>query len=235
MLWWDSSLLSGDRTHSSLIAIPTNIARTRQKARDWESFPEAPNYSVHLTWMDLDEEEHSTTTNLVAVSKEMESLVKEACTKRLLNSTCIQIRNFVPQMAVTRTPQLVSFIKLEILQPVKTIDTELAKIQTLALDVLASLTSLLESNAKGRPLPTIRHWIPQKQLFNYYAIPVLGSVMHKGLRCWHIRRNPCCCCRVPSLFGLDFACKTKELVDQVKAIRSNIQKVIKCPFWTPYY
>ena len=111
-----------------MIAIPTNIARTRQKARDQETFPEAPNYSGHLTWMDLDEEEHSTTTNLVAVSEEMESLVKEACTKRLLNSTCIQIRNFVPQMAVTRTPQLVSFIKLEILQPVKTIDTELAKI-----------------------------------------------------------------------------------------------------------
>ena len=32
--------------------------------------PEAPNYSGLLTWIDLDEEEHSTTINLVAVSEE---------------------------------------------------------------------------------------------------------------------------------------------------------------------
>ena len=65
--------------------------------------------------------------------------------------------NFVPQVAATRTPQLDSFDKLEIVPADKTIDSELATIQTFALDVLAPLTSLLKSNAKERPLSTIRH------------------------------------------------------------------------------
>ena len=154
--WCRPTLLSGERTQSSLITIPTDIARARQIPRDWESIPESPNYSGLLTWMDLDEEKHSTTTNLVAVSEERESLVKEACTKRLLNSTCLQIRNAF-KFCTSDDSHKDSPIKLEILQLVKTIDTELAKIQTFALNVLAPLTSLLKSNAKGRPLFTIRH------------------------------------------------------------------------------
>ena len=39
-----------------------------------------------MTWRDSDKEECPTTTNLAVVSEEMESLVKEACTKRLPNS-----------------------------------------------------------------------------------------------------------------------------------------------------
>ena len=69
--------------------------------------------------MDLDEEDHSTTANLIAVSEETESLVKEVCTKRLLNTVVHACRsgmhlNFVPHMATTGTLQLDSFIKLEI-------------------------------------------------------------------------------------------------------------------------
>ena len=70
-------LLSGEKTQSSLTAIPTDIARTGQISRDWETIPEAPNYSGLLIWMGLDEEKHSTTTNLVAVVKRLSLLLKE--------------------------------------------------------------------------------------------------------------------------------------------------------------
>ena len=55
-------------------------------------------------------------------------------------------------MATTRTPQLDSFIKPEISQAVKTVDKELARLQTFVLDTLAPLTSLLESDAKGESI-----------------------------------------------------------------------------------
>ena len=57
-------------------------------------------------------------------------------------------------MAATRTPQLDSFIKPEVPQPVKTSDKEWARIQTFVLDALAPLMSLLEIDAKGE---TITH------------------------------------------------------------------------------
>ena len=90
-----------------------------------------PNYNELL---DSDEEERPT-TNLMAVSEETESLVKEACTKRLLNSGCLQTRNAFPLPHVAAT-QLDSFIKLEVPQPVKAIDKELGKLQTFILDAL---------------------------------------------------------------------------------------------------
>ena len=55
-------------------------------------------------------------------------------------------------MAAIRTLQLDSFIKPEISQAVKTVDKELARLQTFVLDALAPLTSLLESDAKGESI-----------------------------------------------------------------------------------
>ena len=83
--------------------------------------------------------------------KRHESLVKEACTKRLINSAHLQTRNVfpLPQVAATRIPQLDSFIKPEVPQLVKMSDKEWARLQTFALDALAPLTSLLEADAKG--------------------------------------------------------------------------------------
>ena len=52
-------------------------------------------------------------------------------------------------MAATRTPQLDSFIKPEVLQLVKMSDKEWVRLQTFVLDALAPLTSLLKTDAKG--------------------------------------------------------------------------------------
>ena len=89
-----------------------------------------------MIWEDSYKEECPTTTNLAAVSEETESLVTETYTKRFQNCVLLQTRNPfpLPQVAATRAPQLDSFIKLEISQPVMTIDKELAKIQTFVLD-----------------------------------------------------------------------------------------------------
>lgn len=97
------------------------------------------------------DEEECLTTNLMAVSKETESLVKEAYTKWFLNSARLQNRNLftLPHVAATRTPQHNSFIKPEVPPPVKTIDKELEKLQTFVLDALTPAHFPLESNAKG--------------------------------------------------------------------------------------
>ena len=113
----------------------------------------------YLPGGDSDNEERPISSNLAAVSESTESLVKEACTKRLPNSARLQTRNAfpLPQVVATRTPQLDSFIKLEISQPVKTSDKEWARIQTFILDALATLHPCWRQIPRERRLPTIRH------------------------------------------------------------------------------
>ena len=123
-----TSSRSEERTQSGSNAMPTVRERTSLLPRAWDKAPvdEIPDYHELLTWGDLDEEDRPTTTSLAAVSEKTESLVKEACTKGLLNSARLQTRNIFPlfQVAATRTPQLDSFIKPEVPQPVKTLDKE---------------------------------------------------------------------------------------------------------------
>ena len=190
-----------------------------------------------ITWRDSDDEaeDRPTTSNLAAVSEKTKSLVKEACTKRLINSARLQTRNVfpLPQVAATRTPQLDSFIKLEVPQLVKTSDKEWARLQTFVLDALAPLTSLLEADAKGE---TISH--DQALEATKAATQLIGNA---SAQISHTRRSKVLTHLnksllplleedtnfedvAPSLFRPEFVRKSKDLMDQVRAIRSTTQK-----------
>ena len=58
----------------------------------------------------------------------------------------------LPKVSATRNPQLDSFMKPEVSSATKSADRELAKVQTLILDALAPLTSILEGGNRGERL-----------------------------------------------------------------------------------
>ena len=216
---------------------PRDNERNSGPSRAWDEIPvdETPDYNELFAWGDSDNEEHPISSNLAAVSESTESLVKEACTKRLPNGARLQTRNAfpLPQVVATRIPQLDSFIKLEVSQPVKTSDKEWARIQTFVLDALAPLTSLLETDSKGE---TITH--DQALEAAVTAVQLLGNASAQithGRRTkvlTHLNKSLLPLLEeddnfkdvAPSLFGPEFARKSKELIDQVKAIRSTTQK-----------
>ena len=132
-------------------------------------------------------------------------------------------------MATTRTPQLDSYLKSEISQQAKTGDKDLAKIQTFVLDPLAPLTHLIELDAQG-------HEISHSQAINAAkaAIQVIGNSSAKirppSDKGYFSIKKPL----LPpteedsnfegvahSLFGPEFAHKSKDHVEQVKALRSS--------------
>ena len=163
------------------------------------------------------------------------------CTKRLPNNAHLQTRNAfpLPQVAAARTPQVDSFIKPEISQAVKTVDKELARLQTFVLDALAPLTSLLESDAKGESITHSQALDATKA-----ATQLLGNASAQITHVWRtkvltqlnksllplLEEDSNFDEVAPSLFGPEFACKSKELVDQVKVIRSTTPKD-KPPFF----
>ena len=229
----------GEEARSGSNAVPTGRERTSQPPRVWHEVPvdDTPDYNEVITWRDSDDEAEDcpTTSNLAAVSEKMESLVKEACTKRLINSSRLQTRNVfpLPQVATTRTPQLDSFIKPEVPQLVKTSDKEWARVQTFVLDALAPLTSLLEADAKRETISHDQALEAAKaatQLIGNASAQISHTRRSKVLT--HLNKSLLPLLEedtnfedvAPSLFGPEFARKSKDLVDQVRAIRSTTQK-----------
>ena len=218
-------------------ATPRDGERNSGPSRAWDEIPveETPDYSELLAWGDSDNEERPISSNLAAVSESTESLVKEACIKRLPNNARLQTRNAfpLPQVVATRTPQLDNFIKLEVSQPIKTLDKEWARIQTFVLDALAPLTSLLETNSKGETIThdqALEAAVTAVQLLGNASAQITHGQRTKVLT--HLNKSLLPLLEeddnfkdvAPSLFGPEFARKSKELIDQVKAIRSTTQK-----------
>ena len=87
--------LYGERTQSGSNSMQTDSAMTRQIPRDWEAVPKALNYNELMIW-DSDKEEYTIFINLATVSGYTESLIKEAWTKILPISACLQTRNAFP-------------------------------------------------------------------------------------------------------------------------------------------
>ena len=136
-------------------------------------------------------------------------------------------------MSATTTPQLDSIMKPEVSAATKAADTQLAQIQTLLLDSLAPLISLVEAHNTGKTLA-------QKEVMQVVrtAVELVGNA---NSNMSHLRRERVVCDLnkalllivgddanfkevAPLLFGTEFAKKGKEMVNQVKAIRSTISK-----------
>ena len=166
------------------------------------------------------------------MSKKTEAFLTESCAKRLPNNSRLKIRDnySLPQVATTRTPQLDSYLKSEISQQAKTGDKDLAKIQTFVLDPLAPLTHLIELDAQG-------HEISHSQAINAAkaAIQLIGnasakiSLLRQTKVISQLNKSLLPLTEedsnfegvAPSLFGLEFAHKSKDHVEQVKALRSS--------------
>ena len=130
-------------------------------------------------------------------------------------------------MAATTIPQLNSYLKLEILQQVKIADKDLAKIQTF---VLTSLTHLMELDAQGHE---ISH--SQATSATKVAIELIGNAnakishLHQTKVISQLNKSLLPLTEedsnfegvAPSLFGPEFARKSKDHVEQVKALRSS--------------
>ena len=124
-------------------------------------------------------------------------------------------------MAATRTPQLDSFIKSEVPQPVKTADKELGKLQTFVLDALAPLTSLLESDAKGE---TIIH--NQALDASKAAIHLLGNA---SAQISHMRRTKVIMHLNKSLLPL-----LEEDSFEIYALEEDFFERWACAWWPTY-
>ena len=122
-----------------------------------------------------------------------------------------------------------SYLKPEISQQGKAVDKDLAKIQTFVLDSLAPLSHLMELDAQG-------HKINHSEAIGaaQTAIELIGNA---NAKISHLRRTKVISQLnksllplveedsnfgevAPSLFGPEFARKSKEHVEQVKAMRS---------------
>ena len=124
-------------------------------------------------------------------------------------------------------------IKTEVSGGIKTADKELAKIQTFALDAIAPLTAILEADAKDKD------WTREQLIgATKAALQLIGNTSAKIS---HLRREKVVSHinqalmpimqeevnfedSAPSLFGSGFAKKSKELMDQLKAMRTSIPK-----------
>ena len=111
------------------------------------------DYSKTVHFSDSEAEDQPT-TKLVEVSEKTGNFLREKCTRRLFNTERKELRdNYpLPKVPAMRTPQLDPIMKPEASSATKAIDKSLAKVQTLVLDSLAPLTSLMEAHNTGNTL-----------------------------------------------------------------------------------
>ena len=223
---------------------PAGVDEPSLKNRRWHDIPDTPQYDETLEWefnSDIEvtepERRQAPPTNVASVSEEMATLITEACTVRLENPDRLKIRNTysLPKVTASRTPQLDNYLKTEVQSTTRAVDKELATIQSHILDALAPLSAILES--QDVPEETASATVA--------AIKLLGNT---SARISHLRRskvisqiNKALLPLVeedsnfgevsPSLFGPEFAQKSKQLVDQVKAMRSTL--ATPKPFFRP--
>ena len=197
--------------------------------RSWadrmEAGDDVMDYNAPVPWADSEEEDNP---NLQEVSEETRRVLETSCLSRKSNSARLQVRNFypLPKVTATRSLALDSYLKQELSAPVKQEDKELAKIQAFVLDALAPLTTILEETGGD-----------QDSGVHQAAKAAVQLVGNASAKISHLRRkkvvgglNTALLPLVeedrnftkapPSLFGTEFAQKSKDHVDQVKAIRA---------------
>lgn len=211
--------------------------RRRRESADYDSWAqrmECPSEEEGRlgpipTFPDSDDEE----ADVVEVSEATAELLTERCTLGLKNEARLKTRRRypLPKVPATRTPQLDGFIKGEVSTTTKSVDRELARIQSLVLDSLAPLTHLLEAEQKGGP-PT---WEEARKA----VVAATELVGNASAKITHLRREKVTTdlnkallpvakeaanfkSAPPSLFGTEFAKKAKDHIDQVKAMRATL-------------
>ena len=226
---------SRSRTRHSRSRSRSRTPSPVSKSRDRADRSDDPDYDEPVVFLDTETRGAKTAppTRLVEVTDETAAFLKQACSKRLESSDRLSTRNAyaLPKVPATKTAVLDAYIKPEVSQNGKATDKELGVIQTAILDSMAPLTAIVEADAK---CDNVTH----KQAVNAAkaAIQLVGNANAKFN---HLRRTKIISQMnkallplteddenfigaAPFLFGREFAQKSKELVDQVRAMRSHL-------------
>ena len=195
---------------------------------------EIMDYTKEVQFSDSETEDQSS-AKVMEVSGRTKKFLQDKCTRRVPNSERREIREKFPfpKVAATRPAQLDPMMRAETSTAVKAADKQLAKVQALLLDSLAPLTTVLDVHHKGEAMD------PKEVIQAVKAgMTLIGNANAHLL---HLRRekivgdiNKALLPIVgdeanfkevaPLLFGTEFAKKSQEMVEQVKAMRSTITK-----------
>ena len=173
-----------------------------------------------------------------------ESLLKEAFAKTVLNGTRRQWRQTfgMPACDATKCTRLDSAIKAQASKACKDGDKLFARLQTLLLDVVGPLTSLLEQGQKGCLTPKAAADAATQ------ALRFLGNA-NANISCKRRKHVADCLNRdlhppleeedrfrevAPYLFGKEFERSTKDHIDSVKSLRKMTQPQ-SWPSGTPFF
>ena len=225
-------LKSADSSSSSsqLPRPPIGISPTPRKSLTWADRMESPdpedqtNYGAHLSWEDQP-------ASLTKVSDETSELLMNAFTRSVDNASRQKARSsfILPDCPALRTPRLDSVLKAEASASTKSLDKDLAKIQTFVLDAAGPLTHALEEAQSDDGLTTDVALEAIKA-----ALMLLGN---SNARISRLRRQKVLTefnkslqpladkdeeftNAAPDLFGPEFAKRAKDHLDQVKSLRS---------------
>ena len=215
---------SDDKSSRSRLRSPSQRQKSRKgkspaRHRSWAdhmsaSEDEAIDYSKEVIFNNSETEDQSC-AKVVEVSERTAKFLQEKCTRRVPNTERRSIRDEfpLPKVPATRLAQLDRMMKSEASPGTKTSDKQLARVQTLLLDSLVPLTSLLEAHRRGDMLDPkeVVQAVKSGILLIGNALPVVGDdTTFKEA--------------APLLFSMEFARKSKEMVEQVKAMRSTITR-----------
>ena len=225
---------SGRRTRSRS---DSGHYRRHRPTRSWadrmdDDPDERPSYNESLPFLDSDDEEDD--GKLRDVSEKTHAFLTKKCTRCVPNETRLRTRGRfpLPRVPATRTPQLDPFIKTEMSAAAKQSDRELARIQTFILDAITPLAAIIDGANSGKPLSE-----GDTLLAASTAAELLGNA---NARMSRLRREKAVGSlnktllplaqdddvfaeATPKLFGAEFAKRSKEHIDQVKALRTSIQ------------
>ena len=210
----------------------TPRSRESTSSSSWASRMEEEEANVHHDRQDSDEEGDGTWggPDLVEVSEWTGKFLTNACTRSVSNEARRRTRGRyqLPKVAATKAPNLDPFMRTEVPPAMKTADRELAKIQSFTLDALAPLTALVEKTEELSAEET-----------RDAALTAIELIGNANARMSRLRREKIMTSvnksllplakddenfttAAPLLFGGEFAKKSKDFLDQVKAIRSTL-------------
>lgn len=188
---------------------------------------ELPDYSAEVQF-DASEMGGEDIAELTEVSDETHQLLTTVCTRSVSNEKRKRIRSDfpLPKVPATRSPNLDAFIRPELSQTAKSQDKELAVIQSLVLDAVAPLTALLEHGSDMTPA-----------VLRETSLAAVALIGNANARISRLRREKILTAvnksllplakedevfteAPPNLFGSEFARKSKEFIEQLRAIRS---------------
>ena len=185
---------------------------------------EKPSYNEVVIFSDEEEE-----SELVEVSDETYAMLTKVCTQSVTNDErkAARQRYKLPKVPATRTPRLEPFLKTEVPQVAKSLDSDLARVQTLYMDALAPLTTLAESedlsyeDVKKATMTAVALIGNANSRLSRLRREKLVGPFNKSLLPL-VKEDKDFTVTAPYLFGMDFAKRSKEFTDQIKAMRSSL-------------